>query len=141
MKGYPETASLHEIYFGRLFLEKGNWNGKQIISEEWVKNSTSVNKNTKSYFYTYQWWHNVEWKEIKDTTNVLKTELSKIVTSTDKSGKQKYYLQNPPNDFFANGLLGQFIYVYPEKKIIIVRLGKQSKINWPAIFVKICKQL
>ena len=127
--------------FGRLFLEKGNWNGKQIISEEWVKNSTSVNKNTKSYFYTYQWWHNVEWKEIKDTTNVLKTELSKIVTSTDKSGKQKYYLQNPPNDFFANGLLGQFIYVYPEKKIIIVRLGKQSKINWPAIFVKICKQL
>ena len=27
--------------FGQLMLQKGNWNGKQLITEEWVKEATS----------------------------------------------------------------------------------------------------
>ncbi len=42
---------------GRLYLNKGNWNGKQIVSEAWVKEST-VADTTKGQpsFYKYQWW-------------------------------------------------------------------------------------
>ncbi len=43
--------------FGRLYLHEGNWNGKQIVSPEWVKQSTQPNKETGgAWFYNRQWW-------------------------------------------------------------------------------------
>lgn len=42
---------------GRLYLNKGNWNGKQIVSESWVEESTKVDVTQGSYTgYQYQWW-------------------------------------------------------------------------------------
>ncbi len=42
---------------GRLYLNKGNWNGKQIVSESWVERSTKVDKtNGSAWYYQYQWW-------------------------------------------------------------------------------------
>ena len=40
--------------FGRLFLQKGNWNGKQIIPEDWVEKCMSENEVSSKY--SYQWW-------------------------------------------------------------------------------------
>ena len=91
--------------FGRLFLHEGNWNGKQIISKNWVLESTRENKsiprdiypdwlggdNCAHTYYSYQWWGN---------SNC-----------------------NSTFEFFANGNLGQNIYVIPEKEIIIVHCG------------------
>jgi len=43
--------------FGRLYLNKGNWNGNQIISESWVQNSTKIDTSNGSELgYQYQWW-------------------------------------------------------------------------------------
>jgi len=82
---------------GRLYLNKGNWNGKQIVSEDWVNKSTKIDTTNGSvWYYQYQWW---------------------IPTKT--------------GDFMAQGILGQYIYVHPDKNLIIVRLGKnQGKANW-----------
>lgn len=42
---------------GRLYLNKGNWNGKQILSEKWVKESTKIDSTDGSVnYYQYQWW-------------------------------------------------------------------------------------
>ena len=51
---------------GYLMLRKGNWNGTQIISEEWIEESTSaitpvsemnpVTERTESHGYGYMWW-------------------------------------------------------------------------------------
>lgn len=42
---------------GRLYLNKGNWNGKQIVSENWVETSTKVEtSNGSAWQYQYQWW-------------------------------------------------------------------------------------
>lgn len=42
---------------GRLFLNKGKWNGKQIVSEKWVQASTSIDTTEGGVnFYKYQWW-------------------------------------------------------------------------------------
>ena len=42
---------------GRLYLNKGNWNGKQIISEDWVNQSTKIDTtNNSASHYQYQWW-------------------------------------------------------------------------------------
>lgn len=42
---------------GRLYLNKGNWNGKQIVSQSWVEQSTKVDTTDGSAdYYQYQWW-------------------------------------------------------------------------------------
>lgn len=42
---------------GRLYLNKGNWNGKQLVPASWVKESTSVDtSNGSAWYYQQQWW-------------------------------------------------------------------------------------
>lgn len=106
--------------FGRLFLNKGRWDGKQVISEAWVAESTQrdavpVNKDyytvhdmelffksAKSY-YKYLWWG--------------------------------YTRDGQDYDFFAAGHLGQYIYVCPQKNLVLVRNGKETgQIDmWPEV--------
>lgn len=91
---------------GRLYKNKGNWNGKQIVSQKWVEESTKLDTSDGSVdYYQYQWW-----------------------------------LPTPNEDFMAEGILGQFVYVNPTKDIIIVRLGKnEGKADWWAIFTSLAK--
>lgn len=95
--------------FGRLYLNNGNWNGKQIVPKAWVKQSTRIvndSRESQGYPYTYQW------------------------RVTEKGS------------FFAKGMLGQYIYVDPQKKIIIVRMGTgNADIIWPYFFESLVKQL
>jgi CubicO group peptidase (beta-lactamase class C family) len=43
--------------FGYLYLNKGNWNGTQVVSSEWVNVSTRMYYDTGSwYHYGYTWW-------------------------------------------------------------------------------------
>ncbi len=44
--------------FGLLFLRKGKWNGKQLISEKWVNDSHQPSLPNKSY--ALMWWTNTE---------------------------------------------------------------------------------
>ena len=89
---------------GRLYLNKGKWNDKQIVSENWVAQSTKIDTtNNSSLRYQYQWW-----------------------------------LPSQTGDFMAQGILGQYIYVNPEKNLIIVRLGKGLGFtDWKTAFVGI----
>lgn len=43
--------------FGRLYLNKGYWNGSPVIPYNWVVNSTQPDKdNVSPDYYQYQWW-------------------------------------------------------------------------------------
>ncbi len=89
---------------GRLYLNKGKWNNKQIVSEQWVAQSTKMDTtNGSAWYYQYQWW-----------------------------------LPTKTGDFMAEGILGQYIYVNPNKKLIVVRLGKnEGKADWWKILVSL----
>jgi len=92
--------------FGRLFLNHGNWDGKQVIPAEWVVASTqadtSLDYDNYYYddfifadgrgYYKYMWW------------------------GMQRDG-QEY-------DFSAIGNKGQFIYVSPQKNLLILRYGE-----------------
>ncbi len=91
--------------FGQMCLDNGKWNGKQLISEKYLKESFTPASHLKSNgkpldFYGYHWW-------------ILNHKGLKIN--------------------YARGILGQYILMIPEKNMVIVRLGhKRSKerINW-----------
>jgi len=89
---------------GKLFMQKGKWNGKQIVPESWVRKSTSIDiSNGSVAYYQYQWW-----------------------------------LPTKTGDFMAQGILGQFIYINPNKNLIIVRLGENyGKTDWESLFIRL----
>ncbi len=82
--------------FGKLVLNHGRFNGKQIVSEEYITEATTPARylldddGNPLDFYGFQWW---------------------IVKSSGK------YIP------YARGILGQYIFAIPEKNAIIVRLG------------------
>jgi CubicO group peptidase (beta-lactamase class C family) len=42
---------------GQMVLDKGRWQGRQIVSENWITASTAPQINGQSpFFYGYQWW-------------------------------------------------------------------------------------
>jgi len=40
--------------FGQLYLNNGQWDGKQVVSEDWIKKSTQGHFNTKEYGYLWR---------------------------------------------------------------------------------------
>jgi len=73
------------------------------------------------------------------------TESLTIQTDSRDSGGFPYtyhWRVTQEGDFFAKGVLGQYIYVCPKKNIVIVRFGKKSgKVSWPGFFRQICRSL
>ncbi len=92
--------------FGLLMLNKGNWQGEQILSEDWVNFATTPSAVAPRGEYGAQWWLNAG-------------------SSTNPRNK---LLPDLPNDaFYAGGFEGQWILVIPSEELVIVRLGYTPK--------------
>lgn len=79
---------------GQLILNNGMWNGKQIVSEKWIEESTTTKTKISGVNYGYLWW-NIPFKE-KDEMIV-----SKVAT--------------------GNG--GQYIMIFPGLDMVAVFTG------------------
>ncbi len=122
---------------GRLYLKKGNWNSKQIIPQDWVIKSTTFTTPKNNFRYTYHWKHSVTYEIVTDSTKYPDLYVNGGYFM-DKNNKRKDFIIYPYPAFFAIGILGQFVYVYPEKELIIVRLGKQDRVfEWENIMKQI----
>lgn len=80
--------------FGRLFLNQGEWQGKQIISKQWVRDATTASEPhlqpgvaREHRGYGYQWWLPLQ----------------------------------PQREYLAAGVWGQYIYVSEPDNLVIVR--------------------
>ena len=63
------VSSLDQARFGLLFEREGQWNGKQIISKDWIKEATTSSPANPSY--GYMWWLNKgdrKWPGVDDET-------------------------------------------------------------------------
>ncbi len=84
--------------FGQLYLNKGNWNGKQVVPAEWVSNSTvpldkHVQPNAGDQFTSDAWGYGYQW-----------------------------WIPGPGvSDYTAHGIYNQFIYVNPESGVVIAK--------------------
>ena len=122
---------------GRLYLNKGNWNGKQLVPASYVEQSTVFTKRKNGFTYSNQWWHSINYHSLQDSSR-----LNGLYEKVPPNRYIKYpYLVSPGGDFFAQGHLGQYVYVSPGKNIIMVRLGKrEGKVNWPAFMRDIARK-
>jgi CubicO group peptidase (beta-lactamase class C family) len=113
--------------FGLLYLHKGNWNGKQIVPEHWVLESTSTDteNHPEAYYPDKELW----------------------TLFFNKGGYYKFlwwgYRKNPGYDFFAMGSRGQFIYICPDEALVLVRFGEKSgRVDWwPAVLRNLALKL
>ena len=91
---------------GRLYLHKGNWNGRQIVPAKWVTDSVTPSAphlmpgfdnplSGSPYGYGFQWWTP----------------------------------SNPHGDFMASGIYHQFIYVDPTTGIVIAKTSAHKEYN------------
>ena len=101
--------------FGRLFLMQGNWSGSQIISRDWIRQSTQPQEKERTEGYY-----------------PANTEVPTLEAALFPEGDEHIYYgylwwiasrNRNDFDFWALGRLGQWIYISPSKNLIIVRTG------------------
>lgn len=82
--------------FGLLYLQKGKWNGEQVISEEWVEEATSM--------------HILQHPELNDKQRSKSDWLQ---------GYGYKFWRSRNNSYRADGAYGQYILVLPEKDAVV----------------------
>ena len=77
--------------FGQFYLNNGVWEGEQIISQDWVQASTTLqfDRSSGSADYGYQWW-------------------------------VRTFGNNNYPAYFAQGHYGQYIFVVPDLELVVV---------------------
>ncbi|RBQ05303.1 serine hydrolase domain-containing protein [Pedobacter miscanthi] len=111
VNGLTNTASRFQVTaidfakIGRLYLNKGRYNGKQIVPENWVNQSVNIGtekpasaKGWQKSAHHYLWW---------------------VPQEGDKG------------DYAAEGMLGQRLYVDPKTNTIIVQFADHGAGNYP----------
>jgi len=103
---------------GRLYLNDGNWGGRQLLSPDWIRQSTQVGGVPETDWpddfravgwrnYGYQWW----------------------------------LLSDEEGDYMASGKDGQYLYVNPSRNVIILRLGWSTGDLFTSQWISLFKHL
>ncbi len=114
--------------FGRLFLNKGDWNGKQLVSKEWVENIFDLDTIVKYEGYKNQWWKDSKAIFFTDSMKAhlytLENQVLRPTTNLMVLDNKRYWVVSSYNDgAYARGLLEQHIYVIPNKNTVMVLLS------------------
>ena len=109
--GGVQTTAREMARFGLLFLNRGNWNGKQLLSAPFIENATT-NRVPDTYGYRnhdfrgkygFYWWTN----------------------GITANGKRPWP-SAPPMTYTAHGHNSNFCFVIPEWNVVLVRMGTSS---------------
>ena len=120
MDGTWQTIGNNEVYssttrsmarFGLLALNKGNWNGEQVVNEAYFNEATSTSQNI-NLAYGYLWWLNGK------TSYHLPQSQLQFNGSLIPSAPSDMYMALGKND--------QKIYVIPNRKMVVIRMGESA---------------
>lgn len=94
--------------FAELLLDKGRYNNEQVVPENWIQKAKQPQVNEQNLYqngyYSYFWWGKLRGNQVN------------------------------ANDFFGMGNKGEYMYVCPQKKLVIIRLGFEYGLATPAAF-------
>jgi CubicO group peptidase (beta-lactamase class C family) len=107
--GGLQINSRDHARFGYLFLRQGKWEGKQLISEKWIKKATMP--GDVNPVYGYMWWLNPKETKEKEAHEKLGPHLGRYF---------KGLAETPNSSFSARGAGGNWVWVDPEHDLVIV---------------------
>jgi len=105
-----KISSRDAAKLGQLMLNKGKWNGKQIISEQYLNEMIKPSFLKANSGYGYLVW--------------LNNSLGKW-NRPFKNGTGRMIPNAPEDMFMATGFFGRFIFMIPSLDIVIVTFGKK----------------
>ena len=105
-----QAGCLDMAKFGYLALNRGNWNGRQVVSQAWFDDATSKASQKLDTEYGLLWWRNTNGRHILINDDVV-------------DDGAYVWPAAPPDTFFAFGLGSQLVIVVPSEHLVIVRLG------------------
>jgi len=152
---------------GQLYLNGGKFNGKQIVSKDWIKKT--LTPNIRNNGYQYQWYSygvnasdtsgkiyfddSITAQKLWEKYYAKRFPYYEIVKIEKKGFKRKYWkkylnfdtvkwkLVVFPGQYYALGLFGQVLFLDPKKHTIFVRLGDYREIDYKWLIYKINKAL
>jgi CubicO group peptidase (beta-lactamase class C family) len=131
--GAMKISAREAARFGLLFLNRGKWNGRQLLSEKWVDAATRVQVEAKVTHgfaerstegpgeYGFNWW----------------------VNGIKPDGKRKFP-GAPPRTYCGAGHNNNYCFVIPEWDMVITRLGLDGSAGdkvWNNFLVKISEAI
>ncbi len=88
------STTIHDLAkIGRLYLNGGMWDGRRIVSEEWIRQTADCDSSYHGYHFN---WYNI-----------------------NKEG----YIRPQYSGYYALGICSQVLYVNPYKNLVMVRMG------------------
>ncbi len=126
---------------GSAYLHHGYFNGRQIIPESWVEYSTTFTSKKNYFVYKAHWWHRPQYSEYFAAKDTLPNDsLYYLQNYTVNDGIEVSLMSQPGTAYYAQGILGQYVYVDRSNEVIIVRLGgKTANFNWQELFARIAE--
>ena len=130
MESGLNACALDLAKFGLLYLNRGNWFGRQVIPETWIDESTGpAGARTDAHYFRY--YDKLPWGRILATGRYYYKYLW-----------WGYQVNQSEHDYFAMGVLGQHIYVSPGTRTVIVRLSNRfpKGMWWVPVFRQLALQ-
>lgn len=154
---------------GKIYLNKGKFADKRIVSESWIVESITPNASNNGY--QNQWYSyfmtikdekgNKYFKDSTELIDIWNDKYQKVyphfsLFKISPKGYHKWYVEkylwSDENEyrwmmnvytgqFYALGIFKQLLYIDPVKKIIVVRLGDDNDYDYENLMYKITRSL
>jgi CubicO group peptidase (beta-lactamase class C family) len=112
--------------FGQLMLNQGRWNGEQLVSAEWVRESTGRPSTELNSAYGYLWWLNKR-------GTVAGPRAATGAGGHAPAEENSLVPGAPDRLFWAVGFGNQLVQVDPGTRTVVARLG-QRRVPRPPTF-------
>ena len=91
------TLTIHDLAkIGRLYLNNGMWDGRRIVSEDWIRQTVDCDTSYHGYHFN---WYNINYEG---------------------------FIRPQYSGYYALGICEQVLYVNPHKNLVIVRIGRSN---------------
>jgi CubicO group peptidase (beta-lactamase class C family) len=114
MHAFLETTCRDAARFGHLYLRHGNWDGSQVVSEEFINDATHPSQELNAG-WGFMWWLNQP-GSLVSVDNMLTPDY-------EEPSNLKLVPDAPDDMYWALGFGGRFIQVHPATDTVVVRLG------------------
>lgn len=106
---------------GLLYLRQGEWDGRQIVPADWVARTTQPVDRCNDV-YRYLWHINAPMR-----LGVADPACAEIIGCPPLA-----FADLPADAYFAEGVVGQFIFIIPSQDLVVVRLAQDDSgsENW-----------